>query len=91
MENDYSIRVTEENILPTAGPGLFTLARSENTNRPYASLSSTKNSSDNRGISYREAAELIAQSLSGLKVYVVESEITEAQRAVKSIVSQSTF
>lgn len=44
-----------------------------------------------RPITYAEAAELIAQSIASLRVYVAESDITEAQEAVKAIVEKSTF
>lgn len=41
--------------------------------------------------SYSEVVDLIDKSLSSLKVYVVESEITQTQNAVKTIVQQASF
>ena len=54
------------------------------------------NTSDAPGISTapvtrNEIEELFDRKLSTLKVYVLESEITEAQQAVKSIVELSSF
>jgi hypothetical protein len=42
-------------------------------------------------ISREDALALIASSIAALRVYVVESDITESQNAVKAIVSQSSF
>ena len=44
-----------------------------------------------RGTSPEEVAAIVARSLSALKVYVVESEITDAQNSIKSIVRQASF
>lgn len=38
-----------------------------------------------------QAEELIAQAISSLRVYVVESDITDAQNTVRTIVQQATF
>ncbi len=38
-----------------------------------------------------EVVALIAAAISQIKVYVVESEITDAQNNVKAIVEQATF
>ena len=56
----------------------------------------TPHPSDAPGISTapvtrNEIEELFDRKLSTLKVYVLESEITEAQQAVKSIVELSSF
>ena len=42
-------------------------------------------------VTRNEIEELFDRKLSTLKVYVLESEITEAQQAVKSIVELSSF
>ena len=42
-------------------------------------------------ITVAELARVIAQSLSSLRVYVVESDITDAQNSVKAVVDQATF
>lgn len=42
-------------------------------------------------ITRTEAAELIAQAIASLRVYVAESDITQAQDAVKAIVDKATF
>jgi hypothetical protein len=42
-------------------------------------------------ITRAEVQELIAQALSSLRVYVVESDITAAQQAVRTIVEQANF
>ena len=36
-----------------------------------------------------DIAEIVAQSLSSLRVYVVESDITDAQNSVRAVVEQS--
>ncbi|MFI3331304.1 MAG: hypothetical protein R3Y38_05820 [Rikenellaceae bacterium] len=41
--------------------------------------------------SYEQVVSMIDHSLSSLKVYVLESEITSSQNSVKSIVKQATF
>lgn len=38
-----------------------------------------------------QIAEIIAKTIASLKVYVVESEITDAQNSVKVAVEQATF
>ncbi len=44
-----------------------------------------------RPITYAEAVELIAQSLAALRIYVVESDITDAQNSVRAIVEKASF
>ncbi len=44
-----------------------------------------------RPITYVEAVELIAQSLASLRIYVVESDITDAQNSVRAIVEKASF
>lgn len=39
----------------------------------------------------KEVAQMIAAAIAQIKVYVVESEITDAQNQVKTIVERSTF
>lgn len=43
------------------------------------------------GITAQEVAAIVAQALASLRVYVVESDITDAQNSVKAVVEQSTF
>lgn len=43
------------------------------------------------GITAQEVAEIVAKVLGSLRVYVVESDITDAQNSVKTVVEQSTF
>ena len=43
------------------------------------------------GATATEIAAILKKTLSEIKVYVLESEITEAQRAVKSVVEQAMF
>ena len=42
-------------------------------------------------ITYAQAVELISQSLAALRIYVVESDITEAQDSIRAIVEKATF
>ncbi len=42
-------------------------------------------------MSRAELVEAIREALTELKVYVLESEITEAQEAVRSVVEQATL
>lgn len=44
-----------------------------------------------RFITYAEAAGLIREALASLRIYVVESDITEAQNSVRAIVEQASF
>lgn len=39
----------------------------------------------------KEVAEIIVATLQSIKIYVVESEITEAQGRVKAVVEQTSF
>lgn len=49
------------------------------------------NSSEEVGLTEEKVAEIVARSMASLKVYVVESEITEAQDRVKAIVRQASY
>ena len=42
-------------------------------------------------ITAKEIAEAVAAALGSLRVYVVESDITDAQNSVRAVVEQSTF
>ncbi len=44
-----------------------------------------------RPITYAEAVELIANQLAALRIYVVESDITDAQNSVRAIVEKASF
>lgn len=44
-----------------------------------------------RTVTYSEVMELIARSLASLRIYVVESDITDAQNSVRAIVEKATF
>lgn len=44
-----------------------------------------------RPVTYSEAVELISQAIASLRIYVVESDITQAQESVRAIIGQSTF
>ena len=47
--------------------------------------------SEQHTISAEEIAQIIIKTLSSIKIYVVESEITEAQHRVKAVVEQTSF
>lgn len=64
---------------------------SSGLNVQLASNQNVSSSSNTNNPSYDQVVEMIDHSLSSLKVYVLESDITETQNTVKSIVSQSTF
>ncbi len=44
-----------------------------------------------RPVTYSETVELIAQSLASLRIYVVESDITDAQNSIRAIVEKASF
>ena len=44
-----------------------------------------------QGITEEKLAEVVSRTMASLKVYVVESEITEAQDRVKAIVRQASY
>ena len=72
------------------------LASPITTGNPANTDNSSIYPSDASGISTapvtrNEIEELLDRKLSTLKVYVLESEITEAQQAVKSIIELSSF
>ncbi len=85
----------EESI---ATPALYESGRA-GTQRPAAErVSSEKGVVANRErsepvlhITLAQLSEAIASALRSVKVYVVESEITEAQRAVRAVVEESHF
>ncbi len=68
-----------------------TNGQSEMLNLSILGNSSVSQQGADASLSYEKVVELIDHSLSSLKVYVVESEITSAQNSVKAIVSQSSF
>ncbi|MDL2319903.1 hypothetical protein LJC45_02085 [Alistipes sp. OttesenSCG-928-B03] len=43
------------------------------------------------GVTAEQVAEIIVRTLSSLRVYVVESDITESQNSVRAVVEQATF
>mgnify|MGYP003623911771 CR=1 FL=1 len=51
----------------------------------------TENYDDSRPVTAAEVAAIVNAALAGLKIYVLESEITEAQNSVKSVVEQTYF
>ena len=52
---------------------------------------SSENSEPLFHITLAQLSEAIASALRSVKIYVVESEITEAQRAVRAVVEESQF
>ena len=52
---------------------------------------STENPEPTFHITLAQLSEAIASALRSVKIYVVESEITEAQRAVRAVVEESHF
>lgn len=42
-------------------------------------------------ITKAEIRQIIKEELAGLKIYITESEITDAQNTVKTIIEQSSF
>lgn len=58
-------------------------------------MSTTENRAEvetaERTVTYAEVVELIARSLASLRIYVVESDITDAQNSVRAIVEKATF
>lgn len=82
--------------IPEANMRPVNLASPITTGNPANTDDSSIYPSDASGISTapvtrNEIEELLDRKLSTLKVYVLESEITEAQQAVKSIVELSSF
>lgn len=51
----------------------------------------SENSEPTFHITLAQLSEAIASALRSVKIYVVESEITEAQRAVRAVVEESHF
>jgi hypothetical protein len=50
-----------------------------------------ENKNTDTPITRAEVGEMIAEALSSLRIYVVESDITAVQQAVRTIVEQATF
>lgn len=82
MNNDYSQWRTASGLFSGTSMPLQIFSRASQNANTQTSQSSP---------SYSEVVDLIDHSLSSLKVYVVESEITNSQNTVKSIVQQATF
>lgn len=44
-----------------------------------------------RPVTAAEVAEIVREALAGLRVYVLESDITDAQNAVRAVVEKTVF
>ena len=62
-------------------------------NKTQPSIQTNPSQTENHPITLTraEVKEMIDEKINGLKIYVLESDITQAQQAVKSIVELSSF
>ena len=65
--------------------------RPVNTASPTLPSNPEQTGSSSTSLTRAEVKEMIDEKINGLKIYVLESDITQAQQAVKSIVELSSF
>lgn len=58
---------------------------------PRSLVADRNDDQNNSSPSYEQVMQMIDRSISQMKVYVVESEITDSQLSIKTVVEQASF